>query len=255
MVYEGIPRSVVDRGINIARERLIGLEVIDEDTGAILIQIVVDPNLQDIESVVKRLKRIVISMHRDIQHYFAGEIEKSVLDSVIARDNLADKLYLLSLRQLAQLLQDPYEMKKKGLDHIEAIHRVMFIKSLERVGDHAVNMARAARNLDKVPREVSELYKETIDLFDGVAEAFIGMDKARAMELVRYAEKLKGLDEEVRKKLSLNNKEVSYNLHRMLDTISRIIARAVDTEEIIVDINALKILRKTGTAGTNVALK
>ncbi|MEM1644305.1 MAG: phosphate uptake regulator PhoU [Ignisphaera sp.] len=240
--YEGISRSLVDKGIYIARERLIGLEIIDEDLNVITLQIVVDPNLRNIESVVKRLKRIAMSMHRDIVRYFQSDVDQSILDSVIARDNLADKLYLLALRQLAQILRDPYEMGKKGFDHIEAIHMVMFIKSLERVADHAVNMAKAAKNISTIPKEIVELYKETIDLFEFMSDALIDMDKQKAMELVRQVEKLKMIDEEVRRKFSINM-ELGYHISRILDIISRILARAIDTEEIIIDINATRTLR------------
>lgn len=241
VVYDGVPRSLVDKGINIGRERLIGLEVIDEDFNSITLQIVVDPNLRDIESVIKRLKRIAISMHRDIIKYFLGETDKTILDSVISRDNLADKLYLLALRQLSQILQDPYEMGKRGLNYIEAIHRGMFIKSLERVADHAVNMAKIAKSIENVPGELISLYKETVDLFDAMSDSLINLDKHKAMELVRVIEKLRMLDEEIRGKISLD-KDFGYHLSRILDIISRILARTLDAEEIIIDIVALRSL-------------
>jgi len=241
VVYEGVSRSLVDKGINIGRERLIGLEVIDEDTNSITLQIVVDPNLRDIESVVKRLKRIAISMHRDIIRYFLNEVDRSILDAVISRDNLADKLYLLALRQLSQILRDPYEMGKRGLNYIEAIHRAMFIKSLERVADHGVNMARIAKNIERIPDELIALYRDTIDVFDYMSDSLIEMDKRKAMELVRHIEKLRLLDEDIRRRIG-SDKDFGYYLSRVLDIISRILARTIDTEEIIIDISALKSL-------------
>lgn len=242
--YDGVMRSVVDRAISIARDRLIGLEVVDEDINIITLQVVVDPNLSDIESVVKRLKRIVISMHRDILQYLFGEANPSILDSVIARDNLADKLYLLALRQLTQVLRDPHEMGRRGIDYVEAMHRVMFIKSLERVADHAVNMARIVIKFSSISKELVELYKETIDLFDEMAEALIDMNKQKAVELVKHVERLRMLDEEARRSIDVD-KETNYYLTRFMDIVSRILARTVDAEETIVDINAIKSLRSS----------
>lgn len=246
--YEGVQRAVVDRAISIAKDRLIGLEVVDEDLAVIVLQVVVDPNLSDIDSVVKRLKRIAISMHRDTVQYFLGNVDPSILDSVIARDNLADKLYLLALRQLTQILRDPHEMSRRGIDYIEAIHRVMFIKSLERIADHAVNMARIARTLNNVAPKFIELYKETIDLFDEMSEAFISLDKQKAMDLVKKVERLRVLDEEVRKDMSVD-KEFNYNLTRFLDIVSRILARTVDAEETVVDIVASRVLKSVSAEG------
>jgi len=242
LLYSGVSRSIVDRGIDIARDRLIGLEVIDEDVDTITLQIVVDPNLSDIESVVKRLKRIAISMHRDIILYMMKDIDSSILESVISRDNLADKLYLLALRQLTQILRDPHEMSKRGIDHIEAVHRVMFIKSLERVADHAVNIAKTVKLVNSIPKDIVELYKETIEVFDLMSDAFIAMDKLKAIELVKRVEKLKVTDEEIRKKIVMD-KSLDPYLTRLLDTISRIVARTIDTEEIVIDISSIKLLK------------
>lgn len=244
IVYENINRVVVDKGIDVARDRLIGLEVVDEDTNLIVLQIVVDPNLRDIESVIKRLKRVTISMHRDIVRYILENQDITILDAVMARDNLADKLYLLALRQLTQILQDPHELSKRGIDYVEAIHRVMFIKSLERIADHAVNMAKVAKDASSIPKDLVELYKDTIDLFDEMAEAFINMDKRKAVDLVKHVEKLRILDEEVRKKIGIDN-QFNYSLSRFIDIVSRILARTIDAEETIIDINALRMIRNT----------
>lgn len=242
LMYNNVSRAVIDKGVDIARDRLIGLEVIDETSNSIILQVVVDPNLSDIDSVVKRLKRIAISMHKDIVVYLVGEADVAILDVVIARDNLADKLYLLALRQLTQILRDPYEMSKRGINHIEAIHRVMFIKNLERVADHGVNIAKTVKIVGKVPIYIVQFYKEAIEVFDAMSDAFIAMDKQKAIELVKQVEKLKTIDEEIRKNLSENKIWDSY-LTRLLDAISRIVARTIDTEEIIVDISSVKSLK------------
>jgi phosphate uptake regulator len=161
---------------------------------------------------MKRAIRLSVSMHEDIVSYLLGSADRSILEAVIARDNLVDKLYLLALRQLITILRDPYEMGKRGLRYYDAIYMTMFIKSVERVG-----------------------------------ESFILMDKDMAIEAVRNLEKLKSLEEDIRRRYSeeLARKTA---VTRILDAISRIVARSVDIAEEVIDIYALKKMDKLKVA-------
>ena len=246
LVYKGIRRDVVERGIAVAKEKLMGLEVIDEDSTSITLQVVVDPNLGNLNSVVKRMTRIAISMHEDIISYLVGSSDKSVLEAVIARDNLVDKLYLLALRQLMATLRDPYEMGRKGLRYYDAIYMTMFIKSVERVGDHAVNISRSLQSLESPPTFITDLYKGAIDVFRAVCEAFINIDKDSAMALTKRVEELKMLEDDIRKKYR-DDLAKQTALARVLDAIARIIARSVDVAEEVIDIYALKKMDKFTT--------
>uniref|UniRef100_A0A7C4FH47 Phosphate uptake regulator PhoU n=1 Tax=Ignisphaera aggregans TaxID=334771 RepID=A0A7C4FH47_9CREN len=247
IAYKGVRRDVVERAVSIAKEKLMGLELIDEDTANIVLQVVVDPNLSNLNSVMKRMIRLSVSMHEDIVSYLLGSADRSILEAVIARDNLVDKLYLLALRQLITILRDPYEMGKRGLRYYDAIYMTMFIKSVERVGDHGVNVSKSLLLLDTPPTFIVDLYKGAIDVFRSVCESFILIDKDIAIDAVRNLEKLKSLEEDIRRR---HREELARKtaVTRILDAISRIVARSVDIAEEVIDIYALKKMDKLKAA-------
>uniref|UniRef100_A0A7J2U4H8 Phosphate uptake regulator PhoU n=1 Tax=Ignisphaera aggregans TaxID=334771 RepID=A0A7J2U4H8_9CREN len=243
IVYKGVKREVVERAVNTAKEKLIGLEVIDEDTSSIVLQVVVDPNLSSLNGVMKRMIRLSVSMHEDIISYIMGSTDKAILEAVIARDNLVDKLYLLALRQLITILRDPYEMGKRGLRYYDAIYMTMFLKSVERVGDHGVNISNSLLLLDTPPTFIVDLYRGAIDAFRNVCESFILVDKDMAAEAVKNVDKLRSVEEDIRRRYreELASKTA---MTRILDAISRIVARSVDIAEEVIDIYALKKMDK-----------
>jgi phosphate uptake regulator len=241
IVHKGIKREVIDEALAVSRERLMGLEIIDEDTSSITLQVVVDPNLSDIISVMKRMIRIAISMHEDIASYIKDPGDRVILEAIIARDNLVDKLYLLALRQLITILMDPYEMNRKGLSYIDSIYILLFIKSIERVADHAVNISLTLLSLGKIPNYILEVYKGAIDVFRKIAEAFISMDKGSAVKVIKEVEKLKAIEENIRK---IHGEDMAKQpaVTRVLDAISRILARSIDIAEEVIDIAAVRTI-------------
>lgn len=239
LLHKGIKREIVDEAISLSRERLMGLEIIDEDASSTTLQVVVDPNLSDLVSVMKRMIRIATSMHEDIITYIRGLGDKAVLEAVIARDNLVDKLYLLALRQLITILMDPYEMGRRGLSYIDSIYISLYIKSIERFADHAVNISLTLLSLAKVPDYLLEVYMGAIEVFRRVAEAFISMDKESTVKVVREVERLKAIEEEIRK---VHGEDMAKQptITRLLDAIARILARSLDIAEEVIDIIAVK---------------
>jgi len=239
--FKDVKREVVVSAISIARDKLMGLEIVDEGTTLTVLEVVVDPNLSDLINIIKRMLRIATSMHEDIISYIEGVISKELVENVISRDDLVDKLYLLALRQLTTTLSDPYEMHRKGLSYVDSIYVSLFIKSLERFADHAVNIVQALLTIPSPPKDVLDLYRGAVNAFRKSAEAFIANDKSAAISSVREVEEVKKLEEVIQGRVS--EYLVKYPvITRVLDAISRILSRAVDIAEEVIDITAVKSL-------------
>jgi len=93
-----------------------------------VLEVVVDPNLDDLINIIKRMLRIATSMHEDIISYIEGVVSKELVEDVISRNDLVDKLYLPALRQLTTTFLDPYEMHRKRLSYVDSIYVSLFIK-------------------------------------------------------------------------------------------------------------------------------
>lgn len=238
--FQDYRRDVIDKAISISRERLMGLEIVDEDRNSITLQIVVDPNLSEIDSIIRRMTRLSYSMHIDILSYLDEKYHSpSILESIISRDNLVDKLYLLAMRQLSEILRNPYEMSKKNLSYPEAILLAMYIKNIERIADHATNIAIILMNVnrDEIDQSIITLYRNAIEVFNKISTAFISMDKSVAIQISKTIEELKVAEDEIRKRLYY---KINPYVARFLDTIARIIARSLDIAEQLIDLYALR---------------
>lgn len=249
LAFEGLGRDVVNSAVSIAKDKLMGLEVVDEDARSVTLQVVVDPNLGDLIGITKRMTRLALSMHEDLATYLEGSADHTLLDAVIARDNIVDKLYLLALRQLTLMLRDPYEMGKKGMSYYDSIYMTMFLKSVERVADHAVNIATSIKALGYPPKYFLPIYRAAINIFRTACEAFLSVDKDMAVEAIRNIKAIKGFDEEVVRAHKDEFSQKPYAI-RILDAICRIIARSLDIVEEVIDVYALRnIVRYGNRAG------
>jgi len=238
--FQDYRRDIIDKAISISRERLMGLEIVDEDRNSITLQIVVDPNLSEIDGIIRRMTRLSYSMHIDILSYLDEKYHSpSILESIISRDNLVDKLYLLAMRQLSEILRNPYEMSKKNLSYPEIILLAMYIKNIERIADHATNIAIILMNVnrDEIDQSIITLYRNAIEVFNKISTAFITMDKSVAIQISKAIEELRITEDEIRKKLYY---KINPYVARFLDTIARIIARSLDIAEQLIDLYALR---------------
>ncbi len=239
--FKDVKREVVIRAVSIARDKVMGLEIVDEGTTVMVLEVVVDPNLSDLVNIIKRILRVAISMHEDAISYIEGTISKELLENVVSRDDLVDKLYLLALRHLTTTLSDPYEMHKKGLSYLDSIYSSLFIKSLERFADHAVNIAQVLLAIPTQPKDLLELYRKSVNAFRKSAEAFIVNDKEAAISVVKEVEEIRKLEEVVWRGIS--DYLVKHpTITRILDAISRILSRTIDIAEEVIDITAVKNL-------------
>ncbi len=237
--FQDYRRDVIDKAISISREKLMGLEIVDEDRNSITLQIVVDPNLSDVDGIIRRMTRLSYSMHIDLLSYLDGQHSSSILESIVSRDNLIDKLYLLAMRQLSEILRNPYEISRKNLSYPEIVLIAMYIKNVERIADHATNIAIILMNVnkDEIDKSIISLYRNAIEIFNKVSTAFISMDKSVAIQASKVIEELRNTEDEIRKKLYYR---INPYVARFLDTIARIIARSLDIAEQLIDLYALK---------------
>ncbi|KKH94494.1 phosphate regulatory protein, partial [Methanosarcina sp. 1.H.T.1A.1] len=72
-----------------------------------------------------------------------------IAEDVIQRDDDVDRFYLLSVRQLKASIEDIELSEKIGIRHPrECLGYRLITKSIERVGDHAVRIARNVLKMD-----------------------------------------------------------------------------------------------------------
>ncbi|MDD2778168.1 MAG: phosphate uptake regulator PhoU [Methanocellales archaeon] len=152
------------------RQRLIGLEVVEESGEELILQSLLNYEDLNLEKAIQRMSRIIKSIQKDSIRALQGDI--ALARDVIQRDDEVDRFYLLIVRQLKAALRDPELAKKIGIrGPRDCMGYRLIIKSMERIADHAEKIARDAIQIGYLNPEiyteisgVSELAQNVFDI-------------------------------------------------------------------------------------------
>ncbi len=134
---------------------VIGPEIIEETANSVVMHDLSDPVELPQKKCVRRMHLIVESMHRDaMAAYITGDVE--LARDVIDRDQDVDRLYWMAMKQLVLIQKDRSLSERIGVDVFESMSLNTVGRILERVGDHAVRIARQAIDLADEPKEGKE---------------------------------------------------------------------------------------------------
>jgi phosphate uptake regulator len=232
--------DIIAEALGVIRSKTIGLEVMDEDLDSITLQNVVDTSFTRVYDVVRRLVRIALSMHEDVLSCLQGEREcSSVAREVRERDDIADKLYLLLVRQLVSIVSNPREAERQQVTPPEALFLILIAKNIERIADYASNIARILRSPSEISEEVKQLYRQSINLLKDTASILL-KGSSQALKLLSHADELKRMVSKARSIPAIQ----STASRLIVETISRIVGHTMDILEAIMDIEAVKQAQK-----------
>ncbi len=234
--FGAVEEGFAEKVVSAIQNTVMGLEVLDEDRTSITMHSVIDTEFMDTWSAVKRLMRVAASMLDDILRAMEN-FDRKLLENIIRRDNLVDKLYLLVLKQLTKSLL--------GLDTsgailpAEAIHIVVAVKSVERVADHATGIAKALLEIGsspQLPPEFVDLISKALDVFRNACRALADKNRELAMEVAREVDKLKLEEKKLREKMEISDP----CLRMLMEGVRRVLAYSIDIAEVVIDITALR---------------
>ncbi|MFX1409839.1 MAG: PhoU domain-containing protein [Promethearchaeota archaeon] len=233
--FEPIIRDCVRNFTKIA----IGPEIIEESNQRILIKDLLNPKEMPFERTIKRMYILAQTMHEDaIKSLENGD--KKLAKEVIERDNEIDRLHWLIGRQSHIVLRDIILCQKMGITLEDASHYQFMSKFLERIGDHAVNIAKNLLLIDyqKVDKglleNVSNVSKFSLELLNVSLDAWQQKNIKLANENI---EQIKYLTDECEKIIATteNAVEISVPIGYIIESIRRTGEYSGDISEIIIN--------------------
>ncbi|RLF74205.1 MAG: phosphate uptake regulator PhoU [Thermoplasmata archaeon] len=223
-----------ERGLNsrirrVVREfssMVIGQEVTDEDPISITVKDLLDPLEMPFEKSIERMHIIVKSMIDDAELYLSVG-DEATLEDIVARDNYVDRLNWLISRQSVMALKDPTFVEKMGVSSVTAVIYSFVGKHIERVGDHAVRIAKNLAKVrhrvnNRVSKEIKEALHSAERLFDGAIESLIKGDMSLANEVIESVGETHRRCEELIHALQGGNAEDLLYIGNISDSIRRI---------------------------------
>lgn len=219
------------------RERMMGLEVIDESSKEIKLQNLLKHSDLQTKGLLQRMNSIIISMYEDVIESMTNG-DENLLKDVIKRENEIDRLYLFGVRQMESAVMNKRTREKLDIESKRVClgYRVI-IKSMERISDHlkmisARLLEMEDRHLDK---KVVSLVKESLESYTGVMES---LSKKEGELAEKYIQKSKSVDdksEKVRDDIRENEK-----LKDIISSIDRTRKLSRDIAEIVINFSVGK---------------
>ena len=169
-----------------ARQRLIGLEVIEESRNELILQSLLNYRDLSLDKAMQSMSRLVASMLEDVMRALRDH-DLELANDVIQRDNEVDRFYLLTVRQLKAAIEDPQLSEKIGIKHPrECLGYRLATKSMERIGDHAERMAQNIIEMDHGIDEEDLIFKMGVH----VRNVFMDAVKSLAENDVKHANRV-----------------------------------------------------------------
>ena len=191
------------RTIREATQSLVGLEVLEETRGRVVIRDLLDSSELSIHNAVTRMRLIALSMLEDAMEALA-ELDREMAEDVIQRDDDVDRLWMVVSRIFRATLRTPKAAEELGLPREVCFDYQSSARQLERIADHATKIAHLTLELDEsVPEEVldalDELREEATRVVDAGMDALFTEDSAEATKRANDArEAVQEIDERAR---------------------------------------------------------
>jgi phosphate uptake regulator len=153
-----------------AIRRLVGLEIMDEDSKSITLQFLPEPSALDPEKIVRRMGSLTQGMLRDTREALASEDAK-MLALITERDDEVDRLYFLLVRAIRTATIDPEVAERYHLTPVECLDYRVLASFLESLGD-------TIGEFSQIPSELFEIQKVT-----GLSEVFKTLEQMEEVSI------------------------------------------------------------------------
>jgi len=175
---------------NRARIKLAGVEVVDETYNSVVMKILLDLKELPLIRATRRLHLIVNNMLKDALEAFKNN-DRGLAEAVLQRDDEADRFHFMIVRQLALALLDIRVMHELGISNpVEAINYRIVARNLERIADHAVNIARRTFHRPQecvLCEETYNLGMRIANLFNRAMDGLYKLSRQQSEEVIREA--------------------------------------------------------------------
>jgi len=218
----------------------IGQEVVEETDTSITIKDLLNPVEMPFNSTIQRMYIIVKNMHEDA----IGALKngnKILAEDVISRDNDVDRLHWLIARQYNMILRNANLAENMGVTLGMATNYLLISRIMERIGDHAVIIAKNVLNLigkgidKKIIDTVVSTGNFALQIFKKSIESFLGEDIKASNENIESVKKLAPLYEEINT-LALPQKGVmAISVGYIIESIRRTGEYAGDLSEVVIN--------------------
>lgn len=188
------------------RSKLIGTEIVKESSEELEIQTLVNHTDFSVENAITRMHILASLMHKDAVEALKT-LDYELAKDIISRDDEVDRFYLFTVRMLKMAIQSPRIMREVGIEKPrDSLGYRLVAKSIERIADHAVAIARNIREI-KTPLDsdtltgIIKMYNSSNRIHSNAIRALFKLDSVLANEAIDNSYELSNIEKGINKDL------------------------------------------------------
>jgi len=172
--------------------RLVGVEIVEEESSSITIQFLLDATSLNPEKILKRMSTIAIGMFNETVEGLVSQ-DKTNLQTMSNRDIEINRQYFLLVRLIRSTMVDRRLASVFNLENIDILDYRIAANLLEMAGDTIVELANLIskttvskvelKKIYNIVKDIENIYKKSID-------AFIANDRSLAIDSIKLYRKL-----------------------------------------------------------------
>ena len=214
--------------------RLVGMEIIEEDSTKIIMQFLLDTTTLNPEKILKRMSSIAIGMYDDVTNGLISK-DKSNLKTLSKRDVEVNRQYFLLVRLIRSTLVDKRLANIFNLENIYVLDYRVAANLLENAGDTIVELADFIYETSMSKDLLKKIFLVAQN-FSGLAEksinAFTKPDRRLAIEAIashkQFQENLSNL------RIDIGNKnQIPIDFHDLIYMFERIGKSWADVADLV----------------------
>jgi phosphate uptake regulator len=135
--------------------KLVGLEIVDEDSFKITVQFLLDSHSMEVSKILKRMSSLIGGMHRDTISSLLKNND-TLGDLIRKRDDEVDRQYFLIVRLMRSAMMDRKLASSLNLTNIDLLDYRIAANHIESAGDHICSLASFLSSF-QVDNHIAEL--------------------------------------------------------------------------------------------------
>lgn len=236
---------------SIVRRVLMGTEIIADSATGITLQVLINLLDLSVDAAFKRMVLIAKSMYRDTL-LALKENNVELAEEVVKSDDEVDRFSFYIIRQLKIAIKNEHLLKEIGLEESRnCLGYRLIAKSVERVADHAVVIAKdiieARRHpLNKdVIEKISNMSYFALEVLDDACLSMFKRDYEAADRAIEKARRIDEMEKAILRVVSKpRDANELYRIKLITENIRRVAEYASDIAEIVLNMTVQQTLRK-----------
>lgn len=243
---EKIPLEQRDQIKIFVRRMLVGTEIIADSKNEMILQVLLSYPELSVADALRRISIIAISMHKDVLDSLK-DMDRDLAKEVIRTDDEVDRFSFYIIRQLKAAVQDERIIREIGLGNPrDCLGYRLITKSVERVSDHAVNIANNILTIkNSVSEEIliylNEMSSLALSCFEDSIHSLFTKDYSLADEIIERKSRIEDYETKIIGQILIKkyDAQTTSMLRLMIESVRRTAEYGSDIAEIVLNLTVL----------------